>query len=152
MTGKYFTDSYIAHINNCFYLLICNSAVSKTSPILYLHSDRQKQLINIEYDTIPFYAIKVKQRWVNRLTSINEKKPNVMFMMLYQYLNECGIKKFYYDVWLENYNFHSIKQNRREMNKINTLKKQGLLKETDNFVRHLTTNMGIKEASKMSIV
>ena len=72
--------------------------------------------------------------------------------MWYQYLNECGIKKFYYDVWLENHNFHSIKQNRREMNKINTLKKQGLLKETDNFVRHITTDMGIKEASKMSII
>ena len=35
-------------------------------------------------------------------------------MLIYQYLNEPGIKKFYYDIWLANHNYHAEKQNRRE--------------------------------------
>lgn len=151
ISPKDFYLNWIFKNDNRYYLLIIPEV--KGSPESYLQVGRSRFLEVVDFDTIPYYCLRVRRGWTNAIRKVKINKPNLLFSLLHQFINENGIKKYYYDVWLNNHNYQSQKQNRRDFQTLKTLKNKGIkVQNFDGYIKHLTTNMGVKEASKMSII
>lgn len=150
--GKTFKETYCHLIENKWYLLITNCIDSFIkNPIDYIQERQKCKLVLKDIDGINFWCLPVKERWVNGLIKYNQKRIHGLYYNINQFITNLGIKTFYYDIWLNDYNYHRKKDNIHEFQQKNYLKKRGLLKEIDGNIKHITKGMSVRESSRMSI-
>lgn len=151
INGRIFSETYcFKNESKGFLLLICHE--SKGNPSEFIQDSQKKKLNLFDIDTLYYWCIPVKWRWVKSLSKYTDNRIPGLYAQLLQYLKEEGIKTFYYDIWLVNKNYHQRKKNISEQHEFNFKRKRGLLPEkVDPAIVHITQSMSLREASKMSL-
>lgn len=80
-----------------------------------------------------------------------QKRIESVFSLLSSQLTEEGIKNLYPDLYLEYRNRVTMKKNITQYQHMKHLQNIGKLEKHDGYIAHITQNMGMREASRLSI-
>ena len=148
ITGKFFRDTYCHKIGSRYYLAITTNT---ENPVQYIQNVQKPNVSFQDIDGVGFWCLPIKQKWMNSLNRYNERRLPGLYTAIKQFLTEEGIKTFYYDIWLNNHNYHQRKRNTFEKQQKNYLRNRGLLEDHDGHIKYITRGLSINEAAKMSI-